>query len=328
MRSYRFLLFISLVVMPGLAQSPSHGAPAALTVDSVIAMVSAGLPEDVIIARLKQDAKPFNLSSDDLIRLKKAAVPNNVMKVMMDPMAEVVPSNTPAEPPAAPAAPVTPAAAPAVPAMPAPQASGATPAPGAAAPGDPNDPMAAHDSGIYFYGKDRDGKPLMTVLERAAYQGSKTGGILSMTLTYGIKKAKTKAVIPGPHAGIRVEDSPATFFFYFDDKQAGLGKTYFGINSLTNPNQFALLKLEVNKGNRETVVGEYGVFGSSTGTDSKAMIPFKSERIRPGLYKVTISDLKLGEYCFLASAGNLGVVAAGAAGAADIFDFGVTAEGR
>jgi len=135
-------------------------------------------------------------------------VPNNVMKVMMDPMAEVVPSSAPAAPSPGPL-PVS-----AVLEVTPPQPSGAGPALAAAAAGDANDAMAAHDSGIYLYGKNRDGKPLMAVLERAAYQGSKTGGIFSMALTYGIKEAKTRAVIPGPQAGIRVEDNPATFYFY------------------------------------------------------------------------------------------------------------------
>jgi hypothetical protein len=193
--------------------------------------------------------------------------------------------------------------------------------------------MTPHDSGIYLYTKDRDGKPQMIVLERASYQGSKSGGVLASAVTYGLAKVKTKAVLPGPHASLRVSDPAPVFYFYFEDKQAGLGKTYFGIGSLSNPNQFALLKLEAGKSNRETVIGKYSVLGSSSGSDDKAMIPFKSERLRAGLYKVTVDSLKPGEYCFLASTGNLGVAGpygvyggAGAASAADIFDFGMSNE--
>ena len=55
------------------------------------------------------------------------------------------------------------------------------------------------------------------------------------------------------------------------------------------------------------------------------MITFKSERLRSGLYKVTMNEpLAPGEYCFLASLGALGAYGAGAAGAADLFDFGVS----
>jgi hypothetical protein len=217
-------------------------------------------------------------------------------------------------------------AVPALPGLRLPVPSGATPAPGAAASGDPNDPMTPHDSGIYLYTKDRDGSPQMILLERAAYQGAKTGGMLPMAMTYGLKKMKTKAVIPGPKTNIRVADSSPVFYLYFDDKQAGLGESAFGVGNLSNPNQFSLLKLEVNKSNRETTIGQFGTFGMSTGTDSSATVPFQSERVRAGLYKVVVAGIKTGEYCFLASSGPGGVYPAAAMAATDIFDFGVSTE--
>jgi hypothetical protein len=192
--------------------------------------------------------------------------------------------------------------------------------------GESNDPMVPHDSGIYLYTKDHAGNPQMVLLERASYQGAKSGGVLASTLTYGIKKVKTKAVIPGPHAGIRVIDSPVVFYFYFDDKQAGLGKTNFGINSLSNPNQFSLLHLEIKQANRETIIGAFSQWGSSSGSDTGAMVPFKSERIRTGLYKVSVDGLKTGEFCFYAApnsqttSGPYAMTTSG--GSADIFDFG------
>jgi hypothetical protein len=196
--------------------------------------------------------------------------------------------------------------------------------------GDPNDPLTPHDPGIYLYTKDHDGKPEMIVLERAAYTGAKSGGMLGSALTYGIKNVKTKAVIAGAKSSIRVADTSPVFYFYFDDKQAGLGKTYLGVGNLSNPNQFALLKLEVKGPNRETVIGAYSSLGSSSREDTEAMVPFKSEWIRPGLYKVTVSSIAQGEYCFLAS-GGAGKVTTGphsgmmtTTNAIDIFDFGAS----
>lgn len=306
-------------------------APRGLTVDGVLTMVQAGLSDDVIIARLRKEHKAFDLSPDDLVRLKKAHASDNVLKVMLDPKTDISPS-TPAPAAATSPPPVsaqvvvqTPVAA--IAGIPGVNPSGATPAPGTNATGDPNDPMIPHDSGVWLYTKDRDGKPQMIVLERAAYQGSKTGGLFTSALTYGIKKAKQKAVIPGPRASIRTRDASPVFYFYFDDKAAGLGKSYFGIGSLSNPNQFALIRLDVNKSNRETIIGEFGAFGASTGTSTKSMEGFKSERLRSGLYRVTMnSPLEQGEYCFLASSGFAGAYGAGTAGAADIFDFGVSVE--
>jgi len=290
-----------------------------LTVGNILSMAQAGLSDDLILARLRKENQSMDLSTEDLISLKRANVSDRVIRVMMDPNAAI--SAPPAPIPAAPPA-IVAASAPIVAGLPVMNPSGATPNAGSMAPADTNDPLTPHDSGIYLYTKDRDGKPQMTVLERAAYQGSKTGGIFASAMTYGIKKIKSRAVIPGSRASIRVAEQAPVFYFYFDDKAAGLGKSYFGVNNLSNPNQFALLKLEVTKSNRETVIGQVGAFSASSGTDAKALVTFKSERLRAGLYKVVVDGLQPGEYCFLASSGSLGAYGAGAAGAVDIFDFG------
>ena len=318
----------SHAVAQASAPAKKSAAPAQkrLTVDDILAMVGAGISDDVIVTKLRKEDRAFDLSPEDLIRLKKGKVSDQVLKVMLDPQA--VPS-------AAPAAQVVPqpviVQSPLFPGIVTPNRFGATPSPGASGNGDPNDPLAAHDSGIYLLTKDRDGKRQMIVLERAAYQGAKTGGMLQSAMTYGIMKAKTKAVIPGPHAGIRVSEPSPVFYFYFDDKQAGLGKTYFGVGNLSNPNQFSLLKLEVKQSNRETIVGQFSALGSSSGSDSHSMVPFKSERIRAGLYRVVVDGLKAGEYCFLASSNTMvatpmGVYGAGSSSPADIFDFGVSVD--
>lgn len=333
MRTHRILLALviaasSLMVAQTAAKRPARApeTPAAaraahgMSVDNVITMAQAGISEDVITARLRKENKPFDLSADDIIKLKKANVGDAVVRVMIDPAAELKPP----QPSPAIAVPQPPAVVPIPAVVPASNPSGATPPAGSAtAAGDPNDPMTPHDSGIYLFAKDRDGNPKLTVLERAAYQGSKTGGMLMATITSGIKKAKMKAILPGSRASIRISESIAEFYFYFEDKATGLGKSYFGISNLSNPNQFALIRLDSTKSNRETTIGEFGAFGASSGTDAKAMITFKSERLRPGLYRVRVDSLQPGEYCFLASSGAMGAYGAGAAGAMDIFDFGV-----
>ena len=58
------------------------------------------------------------------------------------------------------------------------------------------------------------------------------------------------------------------------------------------------------------------------------MIAFKSERIRSGLYKVTLATpLEAGEYAFMASsAAAAGPMASGSASSVEIFDFGTAGE--
>jgi hypothetical protein len=292
MKYYLFILLTLLSFSLSRAQEP-------LTNDSVVKMVKAGISEDVILSMVKTQPAKYTVTPDQLIALKAAGVPDKVVAAMVDKSAGGGAT---------------------VAGMFTTQASGATPAAGTVAAGDSNDPMATHDSGIYLYSKDRNGEYKLTVLERAAYQGTKMG-IGLCTMTAGLKPCKIKTVIPGPSASIRTEPDPV-FYFYFDDKAAGLGKSYFGTGGVSNPNQFALLKLEVKKSNRETVISKVGAGGMSTGTDTNAMVTFKSDRLRTGLYKVIVSTpLGPGQYCFLSSV-IAGAYGAGA-GAGDLFDFSV-----
>lgn len=115
--------------------------------------------------------------------------------------------------------------------------------------------------------------------------------------------------------------------FIFDDKAAGLGSNSFGGANISNPNQFALIKLNVDKKSRSTEIGQFSMWGGSAGTNEKATVGFKSERVRPGLYKITVAEaMKPGEYCFVASAGVNGAATpygAGTSNSHDLFDFGL-----
>lgn len=304
MKLLKFQQIAVLCLAAAFAQEP-------LTNESVIKMTKAGLSEAVVVGFIKTQPAKFNLTPDQLIALKVAGVPDKVVATMVD-------KNS------------GPGTGPMGGLFQAPIASGATTAAGNVAAGDPDDPMTPHDSGIYVHTKDRNGVYKLIILEQASYQGTKTGGILTSTLTYGIKKMKQKAVIPGQHAGIRTNEPQPIFYFYFEDKAAGLGKGGgfggggFGASTTSNPNQFALVKLTVTKSSRETIIGEMGAFGASSGTHEKSMVTFRAERLRPGLYKVVPNaQLEPGEYCFLASQSAMGAFGAGASGAAQIFDFAV-----
>lgn len=310
------LIFVLFVGARGWSQE-------ILTNDSVLKMVKAGLAESVIVTMIQQQPGNYSLKVDDLIALKQAGVSEKVMGAMAARATAGTGSGASA-PPVQPgqAVPVAPGVVVAYPGGGTP--SGATPGSGVGA-GDPNDPMAPHDSGIWVMMEGRDGKKEMVILERAAYQGAKTGGMFTSALTYGIKKMKIRAVIPGAKANIRVGDSNPTFYFYFEDKAAGLGKGMFGSGSVSNPNQFALVKLEEKDKNRQTIIGEAGAFGASSGTHEKSMIQFKSERIRAGLYRVRpLTPMADGEYCFLASTPIVGATGAGASTAIDLYDFAIS----
>lgn len=103
------------------AAPPSAAAPAAgtqpsagLTVDGVISLIDAKISDDLIIAKIQKSGQSFDLSTEDMVRLKKAGASDAVMNAMMSaapaapaPAAPAFPSGVPvARPNARVAAPV------------------------------------------------------------------------------------------------------------------------------------------------------------------------------------------------------------------------------
>jgi len=58
-----------------------------LSNDNVITMVQAGLPASVIVNKIRNSKTNFNISTDELIRLKQAHVPDDVLNTMINPNA-------------------------------------------------------------------------------------------------------------------------------------------------------------------------------------------------------------------------------------------------
>jgi hypothetical protein len=86
--------------------SPASGTAGAapgsgLTVDGVISLLNAGLSDDIIITKIQKSGQAFDLSTDDMVRLKKAKASDAVMKAMMN--AAPAPAAAPAAPMSAPA---------------------------------------------------------------------------------------------------------------------------------------------------------------------------------------------------------------------------------
>src|SRR5215510_14046712 len=86
----------------------AQNAPSALTVDDVIALYKAGISENVLIVRINQSNKPLQPSTQELLKLAQAKVPDGVIQALMNPgtapaAAPAVPASNPAA--AAPASP-------------------------------------------------------------------------------------------------------------------------------------------------------------------------------------------------------------------------------
>jgi hypothetical protein len=80
----RAVLVLALVALVGLSLPGATSlAQEVLTNDSVIQMVKAGLPEAVVIAKIKSTATKFDLKTDSLVSLKKAGVSDKVLEAMV-----------------------------------------------------------------------------------------------------------------------------------------------------------------------------------------------------------------------------------------------------
>ena len=64
--------------------SASAARKSALTVDGVISMLQAGISDDVIMEKVHKSGQTFDLSADDMVRLKNAKASDALMKAMIE----------------------------------------------------------------------------------------------------------------------------------------------------------------------------------------------------------------------------------------------------
>jgi hypothetical protein len=72
-----------LAVLAGPLSRTRGSAQDVLTNDSVMAMVKAGLAESVIIEKIRASPRKFDTSTDGLIKLKAAGVPDKIVEAMI-----------------------------------------------------------------------------------------------------------------------------------------------------------------------------------------------------------------------------------------------------
>ncbi len=252
----------------------AHAQDAPLTKDTIIQMSKVGLPEDVIVGKIRGEARPLNVSAQDLISLKSAGVSDGVLRALVSPPPVADPPGMTLN------VSIT----------------------------DPNNPLAPHDPGIYMVKNTEDGSRILVLMERAAAGHEKTTNLWAYVFSYGIAKMSVKAQIPGPRADLRSTETNPVFYLYFPATgNLGVG------DAITSPSQFSLLSLEEMKDHRETAVAKMGLGTASEGNDDKRTIKLNAEKIRPYAYMVT-PDVKLkpGEYAFVAASGVAGSGSSGA----------------
>ena len=258
-----------------------------MTNDEVISLAGAGLNSSIIVNKIKTSKTNFDLSTDALIKLKKAGVSDDIVTAMLEAKSgkslNTAPTST------------------------------------TAASGDPNDPMSPHGYGLYLY-EEKNGVRKMTQLMPNVSAQNRTGGGFTAAVTpFGLGKRKTKANLPGTTANLQIQDANPVFYFYLDVKSGGLSTTS-GIPS--TPSEFALVRFNVRDDNREVTIAKSNAYGSKGGLSDEYVVEFSAQDLGNGIFKVTPKTaLKNGEYGFyLLNSGNSN---ASAAIGSKFFDFGV-----
>ncbi|HXG86394.1 MAG TPA: hypothetical protein VNI84_20415 [Pyrinomonadaceae bacterium] len=267
----------------------AFGQEETMTNDEVITLAGAGLNKSIIVNKIKTSKTNFDLSTDALIKLKKAGISDEIVTAMLEAKSGK--------------------------SMAAINSGGSAPAMN----GDPNDPLAPHGFGLYLY-EEKNGVRKMTQLAPNVSAQNRTGGGFTAAVTpFGLGKRKTKANLPGTTANLQLKEANPVFYFHLDVKSGGLN-TSSGIPS--TPSEFALVRFNVRDDNREVTIAKSNAYSSKGGLSDEYVVNYTAEDLGNGIFKVTPkTTLTNGEYGFyLLNSGNSN---ASAAIGSKFFDFGV-----
>ena len=279
-----FLLFSFCFILNSSAPAQEE----VMTNNEIISLANAGLNNPIIVNKIRTSKSNFDTSTDALIKLKKVGIGDEIINAMLEAKSGKSFAMLTASSPA----------------------SGSR---------DPNDPMSPHDFGIYLY-EEKNGEMKMTQLAPNVSAQNRIGGKFTAAITpFGLGKVKLKANLYGTAAKLQLNSTKPVFYFYLDSKTGGLN-TSSGIPSTTN--EFVMVRFHIRSDNREITISKRNAYGVKGGLSDEYVIPFTSEELGNGVFKVTPNiDLKNGEYGFYLI--NSGSSNTSTAVGAKFFDFGI-----
>ena len=258
------LLLIFAVIVSGAANvcaAQSSAAAPLLSLDDVVKESKSGIPEDILITKIKKNNRPFNLSTDEIEALSKSGISNTIIKYLLDP-------SQPYSPPPPPPANPTNSTNPTNPANKPPEVRPKS------YPADARASRVPADPGLYHFVDDMPVKTDIRLL-----LGENQGG-LTKVIT---KKGKAIGYLVGPTANMKAGEATPVFYLRLPE-----GKPI---------EEVVLLALTQTKERREIVIGSSL---DKQQLKAGAMRPFDSLEVGPRLFKVTPSqNLTKGEYLFL-----------------------------
>lgn len=264
---------------------------AKMTNGDVIQMISAGLSEQVIMEAIRQaSAKNFDLTPAGLVALKKAGASDTLILSMQAGDARAGNGGSAAADAASPAR-VSPAVSSEKKSL-----AGVLPA----------IPAAVRTEDGVYYAEDRS---VHRIEAKTPYQ-TRTGSTAVSRLTFGIKKARLNAMLPGLSADLQVSQSPGFYVHLAENESVG---------------EYYLVRFTVKQqqGRRELEVGSAGFGKAQAGFAEKDIFLVDAKRLDRDIYFVTPKTaLPAGEYSLLVvpqvtGSGQTGLTPR------KIFDFGV-----
>ena len=275
-----FGLALAALVLPSLASAET------LTNRSVVALSASGLGDQAIIAKIESTDAGFDLSTAQMIALKRQGVSGPVIAAMIAASNHgQAQSNSPARRSA-----------------------------GSVKSGNASALAVARPAGIYLVSSGQ----LVRIDFNVSGQ-TRTGGLLGTVLTSGIATTTIKTVLQGESARVKTAEKLPTFYFYLSSavNRASASSFESQTEAPVSPNEFSLIHLSQNKGNREARVGRGNIGGIKSGVMEKDRVDFDYQEIRAGVYSVKPNKpLVSGEYSFI-------VIGSGGVKTARFFDFSI-----
>jgi len=188
------LLILTAIMLLPTGFTFGQAASSSLTVEDIVGLLQAKLPEQVIIAKVRANGKPFNLSTPELVKLRNAGAGELLMIAMLDPGGA---SST----------------------MP----TGPSDKTGEVAPATPANPQFG-EVGVYY----KKGEAWMEVLPEVV--NWKTGGFLKNVASVGVVKKDVNGYIPGPNSRNSIA-APIEFTIYTPE---GVAVTEYQLIRLRN----------------------------------------------------------------------------------------------
>ncbi len=242
-----------------MAQSSAVSAP--LSLEDIVKDWKTGISEDLIITKIKKNARAFNLSGEEIRELTNSGISAMVVKYLIDPSQPYSPP-PPAAPPAPPMA----------------QPGGNVPevrTPPRTYPPDARASRVPPDPGLYRFADDMPMKTEIRLL-----LGEDQGPGITKVL---MKKGKAVGYLLGPTANTRISEAAPVFYLRLPEGKA--------------IEEVVLLALNQTKERREIEIGQTL---QKQELKAEAMRPFDSTEVGPRLFKITPSkNLTKGEYLFL-----------------------------